>query len=53
MSTKEEKEDKENQSLPGTWPLGVQLPTSRPPDFPCWKMQELLRKKELGTLKGL
>lgn len=48
-----EKEDKGKQSLPGTWPLGVRLPASHPPDCPCWKMQELLREEELGTLKGL
>lgn len=41
---------KENHSLPGTWPLGVQLLTFHPLDFPCRKMQELLRKEELKTI---
>lgn len=47
-----EKTGKGSHSLPGTWPLGVRLPTSHPPDCPCWKMQPLLRKEELRTMKG-
>lgn len=44
---RKEKKDKGNHSSPGTWPSGVQLPTSHPPGCPCWKMQELSRKEEL------
>lgn len=37
--------DEGNHSLPGTWPLGVQLPTSHPPGCPCRKRQELLKEE--------
>lgn len=40
-----------NQSSPGTWPLGVQLPTSHPPGCPCQKRQELLKREELKDNK--
>lgn len=43
--TSERKEG--NHSLPGTWPLEVQQPTSCPRDCPCQERKGLLKKKEL------